>query len=197
MRAIERFFREVDARWGTASPGRARLRIIGSTALMLQSNYERVTNDSDILESAVPDPATTARLLRISGPGTEIHRRHGLYTQIINEAIPFLPQVPAWHPVQRLRDLVHLEISVLDIVDVVVSKLKRFHDKDSADIAAMIALDLVPHEQLVARFRQAVDWFAYDARADELPRYCAHLNRVERDYLAVDETTIALPSWIH
>lgn len=36
----------------------------------------------------------------------------------------------------------------------------------------------------------------YDARADDVPTYCANLNRVERDFLAVDETEIELPSWI-
>jgi hypothetical protein len=118
------------------------------------------------------------------------------YIQIIKEAIPFLPQVPTWCPVPALSKLVHLDVTVLDVVDVVVSKLKRFHAKDSADIAAMIDLGLVPHEQLIDRFRRAVDWFACDARADDLPKYCANLNQVERDLLAVEETTIELPSWI-
>jgi hypothetical protein len=154
------------------------------------------TTDSDILGSASLDANTKARLLHLAGPGTNLHRRHGMYVQIINEAIPFLPQVPVWHSVGALNKLVHLDITVLDVVDVVVSKLKRFHARDSADIAAMIELGLVPHERLIERFRMAVDWFAYDARADELPKYCANLNRVERDFLAVEETEIVLPSWI-
>jgi hypothetical protein len=85
---------------------------------------------------------------------------------------------------------------VLDVVDVVVSKLKRLNDNDLADIAAMIDLDLVPHRLLLERFRSAVDAFSGDARASDLPRYVANLHRVERDMIGAEETEIALPSWI-
>jgi hypothetical protein len=54
------------------------------------------------------------------------------------------------------------------LVDVVVSKLKRFHQKDRADIEAMIASDLVPHHELLARFRSAVDICADGAFAGDL-----------------------------
>lgn len=54
----------------------------------------------------------------------------------------------------------------------------------------------VPHDVFVERFRGAVDLFAHDARADDLPKIIARFHRVERDYLGVDETEIELPSWI-
>jgi hypothetical protein len=57
-------------------------------------------------------------------------------------------------------------------------------------------IPLVPHDELIARFRSAVDIFSYDARADDLPKYVEHLHRVERDMLDVDETEIELPPWI-
>jgi hypothetical protein len=81
-------------------------------------------------------------------------------------------------------------------VDVVVSKLKRFHANDRADIAAMVDRELVPHDLLVDRFRSAVDAFSFDARAPDLPRYVANLHLVERDYFGVDETEIELPPYI-
>jgi hypothetical protein len=194
VQGIRRFFAEIDAHW-VPNAGPVQLRLIGSTALMLQAPYDRATTDSDILEGAHLDGPTRSQLLDIAGPGTEVHRRHGMYVQIVSEGIPFLPQVPHWRTVPDLT-LVNLEVVVLDVVDVVVSKLKRFHAKDAADIEAMIEHGLVPHAGLIDRFRQAVDWIAYDARGEELPRYVANLNRVERDFMAVLETPIELPSWI-
>jgi hypothetical protein len=94
------------------------------------------------------------------------------------------------------RVLDHLELRVLDVVDVVVSKLKRYHANDQSDIDAKIDLGLVPHERLVERFRAAFDVFSGDARAEDLPKYVANLHRVERDMLVVTETEIELPSWI-
>jgi hypothetical protein len=78
----------------------------------------------------------------------------------------------------------------------VVSKLARFSANDRSDIDAMIERDLVAHEQLIDRFRLAVDAVSGDARAEDLPKYVRSLHAVERDLLLVPETEIALPSWI-
>ncbi len=111
--------------------------------------------------------------------------------------MPFLPQAPAWHTLVDLNaSLGHFELAVLDVVDVVVSKLKRLNANDLSDIAAMADQELVPHATLVRRFREAVDFFSTDARASDLPKYVNNLHRVERDLLGVTETEIELPSWI-
>jgi hypothetical protein len=85
---------------------------------------------------------------------------------------------------------------VLDIVDVLVSKLCPFRANDQADIEAMIDRRYVEHEKLIARFRDAVDYFSCDARADDLPKYVANLHKVELDYFDVAATPIELPSWV-
>jgi hypothetical protein len=111
--------------------------------------------------------------------------------------VPFFPRVPVWHPIPTLNQaLARLEVFVLDVVDVMVSKLKRFHANDQSDIDAMIDLGLVPHARLIERFRAAVDEFMGDAREQDLPRYVANLHRVERDMLGVAESEIELPSWL-
>jgi hypothetical protein len=92
--------------------------------------------------------------------------------------------------------LKHFELGILDVVDVVVSKLARFHADDRSDIEAMIDRELVSHERLVTRFKEAVDYHLGDARAEELPRYCRNLNVVERDMLGIPETSIGLPDWL-
>jgi Nucleotidyltransferase of unknown function (DUF6036) len=176
VQVISDFFTEIDRLWPSAETRgpKVRLSIIGSGALMLQASYERGTTDSDVFET------------------TELGAEN-----IVSNGVPFLPQVPVWHSVPKINSaLQHLELVVLDVVDVVVSKLKRFLPKDQGDIDAMIERGLVPHERLVERFRSAVDSFLGDARAVELPAWIANLHRVERDMLLVPETEIELPSWI-
>ncbi len=49
------FFEELDGLWtagGTGASAKVRLRLIGSTALMLQTSYARGTKDSDVLETS-------------------------------------------------------------------------------------------------------------------------------------------------
>lgn len=198
MSIIDEFFADVDQQWPAAPAAtKIRLAIIGSSALMLQTRYERGTKDSDVFETVDLAPATKAALLRVAGKDTELHRRWRLYIDIVGNGIPFLPHGPLWHPVAAVNGkLRRIELVALDVVDVVVSKLKRFHANDQADVDAMIARGLVPHARLVARFRSAVDDFIGDARAAELPGYIANLHRVERDMLGVGETEIELPSWI-
>src|SRR5688572_7815947 len=169
MLSIEQFFADLDAAW-TPPPDRLRLPIIGSIALMLQTSYERGTNDGDVLETAALDIDIKARLLALAGPGTDIHRRNRLYLDIVLNGIPFLPQQPEWQPASALDHLVHFEVVVLDATDVVVSKLKRFIARDVEDLGAMIDRDVVSHRLLVERFRSAVDAWSMDARADDLPK---------------------------
>jgi hypothetical protein len=191
------FLKDVDRRWAAKPSGKIVLRIIGSAALMLQTGYERGTKDSDVLETDVVTDAVRGRLLELGGAGTELHHRHRLYIDIVARGLPFLPQVPLCHRLVDLnRALTNLEFEVLDVVDVVVSKLKRFNANDVDDIRAMVDRDLIVHRRLVARFRSAVDVFSGDARAEELPTYVSHLHRVERDFLNVPESKIDLPDWI-
>jgi hypothetical protein len=197
MPLIHDFFRDVDRLWKRSTKERVSLRIIGSSALMLQTGYERGTKDSDVLETAGLTQDIKAQLLAVAGQGTALCQKHRLYVDIVPGGIPFLPQRALYHELHELNaGLSHLELSVLDVVDVVVAKLKRFHGDDRSDIEAMVKLDLVPHARLLQRFKEAVDYFLGDAREVDLPRYRRNLNTVERDYLAVEETEIEFPEWI-
>jgi len=139
--------------------------------------------------------AIKARLLGLAGEGTDLNRRHRLYIDIVPGGLPFLRQKSLWHPAPLNRSLVNFQIDVLDVVDVVVSKLKRFNANDKSDIEAMVSKDLVPHDALIDCFREAVD-FTMDAKASDVPRYVRNLHGVERDLFDVEPTEIELPSWI-
>ena len=191
------FFQDIDRRWESAREEKLRLRVIGSAALMLQTDYVRGTKDSDILETTELAAVDKNRLLELAGVGSRVAQRHRMYLEIVSSGLPFLPQSPHWHPLPELNPLLkHLSIEVLDVVDVVVSKLKRFSASDADDVRAMTESGLVEHRRLIERFRSAVDVYGGDARADDLPKYVKNLHRVERDHLGVPETEIELPAWV-
>jgi hypothetical protein len=197
MRAIERFLRDLDAAWPSVEKRKVRLTMIGSAALMLQAPYERGTKDSDVLRTSEITPEVDQRLIRIAGKGSKLATRHRLYLEVVSSGVPFLPQRLNCHEMTELNaGLSNFEIEALDVVDVVVSKLKRFNASDRADIGRMVDLGLVPHARLLERFRNALEYFAHDARASDLPKYVANLHQVERDMLGVAPTDIELPSWI-
>lgn len=192
---IEGFLLDIDSKWPAGGP-KIPFRVIGSTALMLQTAYIRGTKDSDVLGVDPVIGKVAEGLLALAGKDTPMHRQHQVYLDVVGSGIPFLPHSPTWHPLEtlnlRLRSFV---ILALDITDVVVSKLKRFHDNDKADIKAMIERDLVEHANLVERFLSAADLFSMDARASQVTRYSQNLNWVEREYLGVSETDYQLPPW--
>lgn len=192
---IDLFLLDLDAKWPTGGP-KIPLRVIGSTALMLQTDYVRGTKDSDVLGVDPVQGKVAENLISLAGEHTRLHRKHQVYLDVVNSGIPFLPHPLVWHPVDRLNArLRSFEILVLDVTDIVVSKLKRFHDNDKNDIKAMIDRELVDHTHLVDRFHSAADVFSGDARAPDVLRYAQNLNWVEREYLAVLETRYELPPY--
>lgn len=193
MKPAESFLTELAVRW-TGRP--TILRILGATALALQLDHPRRTRDADVFETTELDDETRTLLLDLAGPGTELAERWQLHVQIVRNGIPFLPRRPVWCPVMLSAAPPTITVCALDVVDVAVSKLKRFAARDKADIEAMVRAGRVPHERLIERFRSAVDGFLGDARECELPQYIANLHEVERDLLGEDETEIELPDWI-
>ncbi len=197
MDNIKNFFAELDREWKGAATSKIHLRILGSSALILQTDYNRGTKDADVLETADITASVKKELLELAGRGTTIHKRHRIYLDIVSGGIPFLPQSPHYIPLRELnRALAHFHVEVMDVVDVVVSKIKRFGADDVSDIRAMVERKKVPHAKLVERFKSAMGIYEFDARADELPLYIKNLNVVERDFMMVAESEIELPGWL-
>ena len=193
MSAISDLLEDIDERWQRAAAGRIDLHILGASALILQAGYDRATKDSDVLETHAIQPDIRKQLLALAGKDTPLARKHGVYVDPVPRALPFLPQNPLWHPQSGVNArLSHFEVFVLDVLDVVTSKLFRFSANDRADIDAMIARELVPHERLLARFRSALDLFTHDARSSRLPECIDNFHTVERDSFGVEETEISL-----
>ena len=186
-RPYEAFLGDLDARW--AGP-RLELRVVGSTALFLQTPYNRGTKDSDVLQVGEID-AHAAALEVLGGKGSPLHVKHAVYLDLVGRGLLFMSREAVWHRAE-LR-LAHFDVVVLDVVDVVVSKLIRFHSDDRADIDAMVTGGHVPHERFLAQFLGAMDAFVYDGRSDRLPGIIYNLHRVERDSFGLPETRIRVP----
>lgn len=196
MGIIEEYFSELDKKWRLPQVNPIPLRVIGAGALMLQTNYSRGTKDADILEIEEISGEIRKKLLELAGQGSELHRSHRLYLDIVREAITFLPQQPVFCEIHSLQKLRNFKVEALDVTDTVVSKLKRFNANDASDIHAMIKSGKVEHSKLLERFRMAVDRYSVDARAEDLPKYVKNLHTAERDYFMAPETDIELPDWV-
>ena len=193
MKHAELFLAELASRW---SERPVTLNLLGATALAVQVDFARGTRDADVLQTLDLNEAARAHLLELAGPGTTLAARWKLHVQIVPNGIPFLPHPPTWNRVALPGAPTAVSIRALDVVDVVVSKLKRFSANDRSDIDAMISAGHVSHDRLIARFLSAVDGFLGDAREGELPRYVDNLHEVERDAFGVEESEIELPDWI-
>jgi hypothetical protein len=64
---LEKFIVAIDHAWVAGSAPKILLRVIVSTALMLQVDYIRGTKDSDVLEAADIPPEIKAQLLSLAG----------------------------------------------------------------------------------------------------------------------------------
>jgi hypothetical protein len=192
---IKEFFRQLDKAWKPQGREPITLPVIGSTALFLQCDYERGTKDSDILElEEIPEGKD---LLELAGEGSAFAAKHRMYLQIVTRGFPFLPPQALFHPVDSLnKSLKNFQVKALDIVDVVVSKLKPFRVQDQDDIQAVVNLGLVDPDKLLERFILTKERWLMDSRGRDLPGYIENLNLVQRDWLLVGETEIELPGYI-
>lgn len=196
MKVIEQYFHDLDQAWKPDAPKKIPLCVIGSAALFLQTHYVRGTKDSDVLETAEISADISARLKTLAGRGTTLAKSYRMYMDVVRLAIPFLPQTPIFHDVPTLGGLKNFSVRALDVVDVVVSKLKPFREQDVNDIEFLARENLLPHDKLIERVQLVIDYHSMDARADELPKFVENLHLVERKMLAVPESKIELPEWI-
>ena len=91
---FEDFIEELHALWVECDGEHLQLKVLGSTALFLQTPYHRGTKDSDVIETARMDREVKARLLALAGRDSALHRRHRMYLDVVSPNIPMLPPEP-------------------------------------------------------------------------------------------------------
>lgn len=198
MTPPEALLLDLDAQWQALGEPRIRIRILGSLSLMLQTNYDRITKDGDILFAPPVEGPVKDQLLALGGPETALAKRHRVYVDIVNSGILLLPHHPSYNPLPDLTArLKHFEVEALSILDVVITKMNPFRTTDIKDITAMIDRGHVTHEQFLTRFQSAVDRFADGATgAAKLPRIVKNFNWIEEVAFGVEPTPIELPPWV-
>jgi len=132
----------------------------------------------------------TKRLRDMAGPDSALYQKHRMYLDLVSRNIPMLPPEPLWHG-YVIDGLEHLEVRVLDIADVCVSKLKRWTANDRDDVEAMIDLGHFEHARVAERLREVVEayWHEYP---DHLQRMVERFSQLERDWF-LGSTTFRLP----
>jgi hypothetical protein len=194
---IENLITKIEEQWKPTGEEPFLLRIIGSSALFLQTDYVRGTKDADILEINNLSPKIWEQLNLIAGKGTYLAKTQHLYIDLVSPGLPFLPPQPLFHPLKILSEKFHyFQLQALDPIDVIISKLKTFRPSDIDDIRAMAKRHLLNPSLLVERFELAKDHWLLGSRAPELKYYIENLHTIQRDYLFVKETPIELPDWL-
>lgn len=184
---VNDFFEELDRLWAPASEPRIRLKVFGSVALFLQTDFERTTKDADVLATSDLPTDVLGRLVLLAGRRSALSQKTGMFLDMVSPSVPMMPADPLWHDDFSHR-LQNFDIQCLDVADVLVSKLKRFSKRDQDDVQEMIVGGHVEHERMLSRFLSVIERYRFSARAADLEEMAVRFNQVERDMFLVDET---------
>ncbi|MBI4679452.1 MAG: hypothetical protein HY748_17910 [Elusimicrobia bacterium] len=164
-KALVGFLGQLDRRLGKDRPGhRTTIYLFGGAAAVVAYGAPRATMDLDVL---VEEAGTQALLLEWGGPDSELARRYGLRLERANTTrMPI--EAPDWRgrAVEVLKgEFPALKTMALGKVDLLLSKLARYSDKDRADIEYLLENSDVDPSRLIRLFRSARRFYAGDLRS--------------------------------
>lgn len=182
-RAIEqllKFLKAIDEHLTGAS--KLEMFVGGGAAILLAYDGEIATDDVDLIAVRKDLPSW---LVELAGDGSALHRETDYYLDIVAPGL--FPQEWGWRkralPVETLG-LKHVELRVLELHDLVLSKLKRFAGKDRDDIRGLCEREEFNIDTLRARYRNARQMFDFDQQ-EKLDR---NFRFVEAEFLALEPT---------
>lgn len=141
------FLAEIDAGAGEETE----LHCLGGFVVTVLYGLARPTADVDVL--VIVPRGESERLINLAGKGSELHRKHGLYLDLVTVAT-----VPEDYD-QRLTEIFpgafkHLRLFALDPYDLALAKLERNTQRDRDDVkhlARTVPFDL---EVLKERYKK-------------------------------------------
>ena len=141
-----KFLSEVDSRL----PGQVKIHCVGGFVITLLYGLTRTTADIDYIEIS---PANATQVLQdIAGPGSEVHKRHGLYFQHVGVAsIPESYNGRLIEPFPRYFR--RLRLLALEPHDLALSKLARNSPVDQGDVKYLAETVPLDREILLARYK--------------------------------------------
>lgn len=137
------------------------LHCCGGFVVTTRYGFPRTTADLDVL-SIVPT-AEQHNLAVLAGRGSELHKTHGIYLDIVTVATypdDYESRLQEMFP----RALRHVRLLALDPYDLVLTKLTRNSDRDRADVEYLATA--VPLDTAVLRQRYDTEMRSYVPHAD-------------------------------
>ncbi len=154
----------------------------GGAAILLAYDGKLATVDVDCIGQK---SGLLLELSELSKKGSEIHRLTKLYLDVVPPGL--FPSDLGWRnrtvPV-NVPELRRIKLRVLEVHDLIISKLKRFAGKDRQDVRDLCGRTEVNVETLRSRYREARLLRDYDER-EEMDR---NFRIVEVEYLGRDPT---------
>ena len=154
----------------------------GGAAILLAYDGEIATDDVDFIAVMRDLPSW---LVELAGKGSALHRETDYYLDIVAPGL--FPQEWGWRKraltIETLG-LKHIELRVLELHDLILSKLKRFAGKDRDDIRWLCDREEFSIDTLRSRYRNARQMFDFDQQ-EKLDR---NFRFVEAEFLALEPT---------
>jgi hypothetical protein len=125
----------------------------GGAAILLAYDGKLSTVDVDFIGQ---NSGLLRELEKLLGKGSKIHRETQLYLDIVPPG--YFPSDMGWRSRTvrvNLPEVPRIKLRVLEIHDLIISKLKRFSDKDRRDVRDLCTRSEVDIDTLRARYRGA------------------------------------------
>ncbi len=145
-----------------ASDDKVVLYMGGGAAILLAYEGQLRTEDVDLIGEKA---GVLKRLSDKAGKGSDLHRATEYYLDIVPPGL--FPQEWGWRGRAKRVDVpgvVHIDLRVLELHDLILSKLKRFAGKDREDIRGLCNRGDFESETLRSRFVQARLRYDHDER---------------------------------
>lgn len=164
------FLRDLDA----ALTGPVELVCLGGFVVALAYGAGRATSDIDVL---VVRGEGSGDVETLAGLGSMLHRRHRLYLQRVGIATPPANYDTRVRPFAGSAPWRHLRLSVLDPIDLALTKVERNAEVDRRDVIALARAGWLDAATFRARYSEEVAPYllAHRARHDDTAESFARL----------------------
>ena len=160
---LHEYFSEIDARL----TGKYDITLIGGAALILEYNHTRVTYDLDVLNSG-----DARKLEEFIAKQKDLNEKYHLPFQIVDGSFfPLSDEYLAKRKKYSKGKFKHLNIYVLDIYDVIMSKLDRCDARDRDDIQWLRDNFIIDVDELIKTYKDARNNALNTAKVDANFRY--------------------------
>ena len=154
----------------------------GAAAILLVYGGQVATEDLDFIGEA---SGLLLELRQLAGKDSKVHRLTNYYLDILPPGL--FPSAMGWKKrtiLAKVQSLQHIRLRVLEVHDLIVSKLKRFGSQDQEDIRGLCDRPEFDAGTLLERYREARQMHDHDQR-EKLDR---NFHLVETEFLQLQPT---------